>query len=56
MHMFDDAGALRRGKQKLVFYFDRRAENHLQSATPGELYDRYGPSVCSNPHLVIAIA
>lgn len=40
MRIFDEAGVLKMGKQKLVFYFDRRAENHVQSATAGELYDR----------------
>jgi hypothetical protein len=40
MHLFDDSGTLKMGKQKLIFYFDRRAENHVCSATAGELYER----------------
>lgn len=39
MHFFDGSGSLKIGKQKLIFFFDRRAENHVCSATPGELYD-----------------
>lgn len=41
MKLFDDQDALKRGKQKLVFYFDRRGDNHIRPDTLGELYEWY---------------
>lgn len=41
MYLFDQNGAMKRGKQKLVFYFDREADTRLRPETYGELYDKY---------------
>jgi hypothetical protein len=41
MKLFDENGALKSGKQKLIFYFDRCGDSFIDSSTPGELYDRY---------------
>lgn len=41
MSLFDETNSLKRGKQKLIFYFDRRADTHLRSETLGELYELY---------------
>jgi hypothetical protein len=43
MSFFDQSNSLKRGKQKLIFYFDRRGDNHIRSETLGELYDRFVP-------------
>lgn len=40
MKLFDEQDSLKRGKQKLIFYFDRRGDNHIHSETLGELYER----------------
>jgi hypothetical protein len=39
MSLFDERNSLKRGKQKLIFYFDRRGDNHIRSETLGELYE-----------------
>ena len=39
MKLFDEKDSLKRGKQKLIFYFDRCGDNHIHSDTLGELYE-----------------
>lgn len=46
LRLFDENGCLKRGKQKLVFYFNKVGDpnvNRFQNATPGEIYDLYAP-------------
>lgn len=46
LRFFDDNGCLKRGKQKLVFYFNKVGDsnvNRFQNTTPGESYDLYAP-------------
>lgn len=41
MHIFDEADTLKQGKQKLLFFFDKAGDSHLDSHTHGgELYER----------------
>lgn len=39
MQIFNEFGALKSGKQKLIFYYDRCADTRIKSETKGELYD-----------------
>jgi hypothetical protein len=44
MRFFDNNGSLKRGKQKLIFFFGRQADTNViadKNETPGELYDLY---------------
>jgi hypothetical protein len=44
MRFFDANGSLKRGKQKLIFFFGRQADTNVitdKNETPGELYDLY---------------
>jgi hypothetical protein len=44
MHFFDANGSLKKGKQKLIFYFGCEADpNTIQqfNKTPGDLYENY---------------
>jgi hypothetical protein len=44
MNFFDENGSLKRGKQKLMFYFDMKGDGNVipkRNKTPGELYDQY---------------
>jgi hypothetical protein len=46
MNFFDVNGVLKRGKQKLLFYFNRCADPNCiisENQTPGNLYDLYAP-------------
>jgi len=46
LRFFDENGCLKRGKQKLVFYFNKVGDpnvNRFQNTTPGEIYDLYAP-------------
>jgi hypothetical protein len=40
MRIFDEADCLKRGKQKLVFYFDKPGNSNLDTHARGELYER----------------
>lgn len=44
MNFFDENGCLKRGKQKLLFYFGIQGDGNVipsQNRTPGELHDHY---------------
>jgi hypothetical protein len=44
MSFFDENGCLKRGKQKLMFYFNMKGDGNVipaRNKTPGELYDHY---------------
>lgn len=44
MRFFNDSGCLKRGKQKLIFYFGRVADPNViisENLTPGNLYELY---------------
>lgn len=44
MRLFDDAGCLKQGRQKLLFYFDQRADPTVivsENQTVGELYELF---------------
>ena len=46
MRLFDQHGVLKSGKQKLMFYFDTKADPNVvpcNNTTPGEYYDIYAP-------------